>query len=187
MKPIIFVTSNKKKLRQAQLVLPNLIAQDVDTVEIQSMDPKEIVRAKLLQVKQLCDQPFIVEDTSFYLDCLQSLDGKGGFPGPYIKDFLHTCGNQLLVDCARKFNNFGARGYSIFGYFDGNKEHYFDGSIEGHVVDSSSEESFGWDDIFVPNGSEVVKSHLSIEKNVLINQRGKALQKLKAFLEQQSA
>jgi non-canonical purine NTP pyrophosphatase (RdgB/HAM1 family) len=186
MKPIIFVTSNEKKLRQAQFVFPNLIAQNVDTVEIQSMEPKEIVRAKLLQVKKLCNQPFMVEDTSFYLDCLRSRDGKSGFPGPYVKDFLHSCGNQLLVDCARKFNNFDARGYSIIGYFDGNKEHYFDASIQGHVVDPSGNESFGCDDIFVPKGYNVALAHLRLEEQLKINQRGKALQKLKTFLEQQS-
>lgn len=186
MKPIIFVTSNQKKLEQAQFVFPNLVAQNVDTVEIQSMNPKEIVRAKLLQVKQLCDQPFIVEDTSFYLDCLRSQDGKSGFPGPYVKDFLHSCGNQLLVDCARKFNNFGARGYSIIGYFDGANEHYFDAQVEGQVADPTGGESFGWDDIFVPKGYNLALVHLSLEDKIKVNQRGKALQKLKTFLEQQS-
>jgi inosine triphosphate pyrophosphatase len=45
---------------------------------------------------------FFTEDVSLHLGCL------GGFPGPYVKDFLEAVGEEGVWDCVKRFDDHSA-------------------------------------------------------------------------------
>jgi len=107
---LYFITGNKNKFREVKSILPVVEQLDIDLAEIQSIDAKEIVRAKLMEALKQMKSEFIVEDTSLYFDCLN------GLPGPLIKWFLKAIGNEGLFSIAEKMGNRGAEAKTIIGY-----------------------------------------------------------------------
>ena len=107
---LYYVTSNSVKFHEASLILDGLEWLDLDLEEVQSLDPKEIIRKKLGQAFKYKKGQFIVEDVSFSLDCL------GGLPGPLIKWFLKSIGTAGLFDIADRFKNYKAVSSVEVGY-----------------------------------------------------------------------
>ena len=83
---LYFVTGNKNKFLEAKSVIKDLRQLDVELPEIQEINPKIIIKEKLLEALEHKDLELIVEDTSLYMDCLN------GLPGPLIKWFMVKIG-----------------------------------------------------------------------------------------------
>jgi len=142
-----FITGNKNKFAEVSAILPNVKQIDIDLPEIQAIDAKEIIKAKLLEALNYKQAEFIVEDTSLYFDCLN------GLPGPLIKWFMKTVGNDGLFNIAKKLGNSKAEARTIIGYAKRPGEiHYFEGSVKGTIVSPEGKSGFGWDPIFRPDG-----------------------------------
>src|SRR3989339_1825597 len=99
---IYFITGNKNKFEEVKAILPEVEQLDINLLEIQEIDAKEIIKAKLKEALSHQKGEFIVEDASLYLDCLN------GLPGPLIKWFQKTIGIEGIADLAEKFGNDGA-------------------------------------------------------------------------------
>lgn len=170
---IIFLTGNKNKFEEAKQIIPDLEQSDIDLTEIQSLDPKEIIAHKLNEAKKNIKGNLVVEDTSLYLDCLN------GLPGPLIKWFLKTTGNEGLVKIAESFGNTKAVAKVIVGFAkeDGSEE-FFEGSINGNIVKPRGETNFGWDPIFEPEGYDKTFAEMTTEEKGKISMRKIAFQKL---------
>lgn len=151
---------------------------EIDLPEIQELDAHKIVRAKLEEALKHKRSAFMVEDTSLYLDALS------GLPGPLIKWFLKTIGNEGLVKIAEAFGNTGAEARTVIGYTDGSGNvEYFEGSVRGRIVAPRGETRFGWDPIFEPEGMSKTYAELSSEKEKdAVSMRRIAVEKLKAYL-----
>ncbi|OIP06293.1 hypothetical protein AUK41_02970 [Candidatus Berkelbacteria bacterium CG2_30_43_20] len=161
-------------------MIPDVEQLDIDLVEIQELDEHKVIEHKLLEAMSHHDGKFIVEDTSLYLDCLH------GLPGPYIKWFLQTIGNDGLVDITKKFNNNRAYVKVIFGCARDSKTiKYFKGEVKGRIVPVRVKSGFGWDDIFVPSGYTQTYAQMGKEEKNKISMRTIALTKLKEFLNQE--
>lgn len=174
---ITFLTGNKSKFEEASLIIPDLIQHDIDLLEIQDTDPKRIILHKLEEAKKILLENLIVEDTSLYLDCLN------GLPGPLIKWFLKTVGNDGLVKIANSFANNKALAKVILGFSkEGGPVEFFEGSIEGTVVSPRGENGFGWDAIFQPDGRQKTFAEMTLEEKNEISMRKLAFQKLKEHL-----
>ena len=174
---IIFVTGNKGKFEEAKQVIPDLEQQDIDLVEIQSIDSKVIITHKLEEAKKLLKGNLAVEDNSLYLDCLN------GLPRPMIKWFLKSSGNDGLIKIAKSFGNMKARATVVIGLSneDGTTD-FFDGLIEGDIVEPRGENGFGWDPIFQPIGWSKTFGEMTLEEKNEISMRKIAFQKLKDYL-----
>tara|TARA_Y100000034_G_C6854321_1_gene387977 strand:+ start:845 stop:1411 length:567 start_codon:yes stop_codon:yes gene_type:complete len=181
---LYFITGNKKKFEEAKFTFPEIEQLDIDLPEIQNIDAKEIIKEKLneaLKNPELKDAEFIVEDTSLYLDCLN------GLPGPLIKWFMETIGNQGIYELTEKYGNNKAEAKTIIGYAkneNGNPEiYFFEGSINGEIVAPKGEVIFGWNPIFKLDGYDKTFGELSHEERSKISMRKVALNKLKEFLD----
>lgn len=119
---------------------------------------------------------FIVEDTSLYFDCL------GGLPGPLIKWFLATVGNEGLWNIAEKMENRKAEARTIIGHADKERVLYFEGVVKGNIVSPRGTLGFGWDVIFQPEGHEKTFAEMAKEEKNAISMRRIAFEKLKEFL-----
>ncbi|MDD2753485.1 MAG: RdgB/HAM1 family non-canonical purine NTP pyrophosphatase [Candidatus Portnoybacteria bacterium] len=174
---IYFITGNKNKFEEVKSILPDVEQLDIDLPEIQEIDAKEIIKTKLTEAFNHADGEFIVEDTSLYFDCLK------GLPGPLIKWFLQTIGNDGLAEIAEKLGNNKAEAKTIIGYAKNREEiYFFEGAIKGRIVNPKGETNFGWDPIFLPDGYEKTFAEMSREEKNEISMRRNALNKLSEFL-----
>lgn len=174
---IYFITGNKGKLEEAKSILPEVIALDIDLPEIQEIDAHRVIQAKLEEASKYNDGEFIDEDTSLYFDVLNRL------PGPLIKWFMKTLGNDGLYDLVLKMGNNKAVAKTIIGYSDKNgKVEFFEGAIEGEVVEPRGE-GFGWDPIFKPSGFDKTFGEMDSDEKNAISMRKIAFEKLKNYLE----
>ncbi|MCH8519880.1 MAG: non-canonical purine NTP pyrophosphatase [Nanoarchaeota archaeon] len=172
MSNIKFITGNKNKLKEARQAVPHLEQLDIDLLEIQSLNPKEIIEHKLKEAKKLGHTNFFVEDISLSVD-------KYGFPGPLIKWVNQTMGHDFGV----YFEGESATILCSIGYCDSlGEEHYFEGSTTGTICRARGED-FGFNPIFIPNGYDKTYAELSLEEKGRTNHRAKALNKLKEFIE----
>lgn len=174
---LYFITGNKNKLEEAKSIISDLNQFEIDLPEIQNIDPKIIIKAKLLEALKHKKGEFIVEDTSLYLDCLN------GLPGPLIKWFLETIGNQGLYKITKKLNNFNAEAKTVIGYAKNKKEiKFFEGIIKGKIVFPKGKQGFGWDPIFKPDGFDKTFAEMTAEEKNKISMRRIALNKLRKHL-----
>jgi non-canonical purine NTP pyrophosphatase (RdgB/HAM1 family) len=175
---LYFITGNKNKFAEVSAVLPNVEQLDIDLPEIQDIDAKEIIKAKLLEASNHKQAEFIVEDTSLYFDCLN------GLPGPLIKWFMKTIGNDGLFNIVEKLGNVNAEAKTIIGYAKSPDEiYYFEGSIRGKIVSPKGKSGFGWDPIFQPDGYSKSFAEMTQEEKNEISMRKITLYKLKGFIE----
>ena len=174
---ITFVTGSQNKYDEAKQIIPELERQDLDLVEIQEIDPKIIISHKLEEAKKVLQGNLVVEDTSLYFDSLV------GLPGPLIKWFMKTIGNNGLVKLVESFGNPKATAKCIIGLSkeDGTLE-YFEGSTDGEIVEPRGDNGFGWDPIFQPTGWNKTFAEMTQEEKNEISMRRIAFQKLSGYL-----
>lgn len=162
MKNLVFVTQNKNKLADAQKLLPDFQIEHVDfeVPEIQSMDPKEIVVAKLRFAYELTQKPCFVMDASLFFDCLN------GFPGPFIKWwFEKTVGDVKTCEIATLFNERGCQWTTVLGYFDGKETHFLEETVRGSIPNAPrGTNGYNWDTIFIPEGETRTFAEMTFEE-----------------------
>lgn len=182
MKRIAFVTSNPGKYNEAKAVLSaycDLDQLDLEITEIQGTI-EEIVKDKARKAYEVYKKPLFVEDVSVHYPAL------GGFPGPYIKDFLRKMSLLELVQVMEKLGDTSMIAKSTIGYItDPETIHIFEGECEGCVVEPKEDHFFSklsWNAIFKPKGHDKTFGQLAIEEQSKISHRYYSICKLKEYL-----
>ncbi len=145
--PIHFVTSNKGKLAEVKALLPTVEGVSIDLPEIQSLDPRAVISAKLTAA---CAQGFsrvLVEDTSL------EVAGLGGLPGTLIRWFIEALGVPGLARTILALGDVGATARTLFGYASPEGRFFGEASLPGVIVTPRGT-GFGWDPIFQPAGCQ---------------------------------
>jgi non-canonical purine NTP pyrophosphatase (RdgB/HAM1 family) len=175
---LFFITGNKGKFDEASKIIPELEQKDIDLVEIQSLDPKEIIQAKLEEAKKNIQGNIVVEDGGLYIESLN------GLPGPLIKWFVKALDNDGLYKITESYQNKKAEAKVIIGVGleNGNIE-FFEGLISGTIVAPRGENGFGWDKIFMPDGYDKTFAEMAMEEKNEISMRKIAFQKLKNYID----
>ena len=174
---LYFITGNEHKLKEAGSILEDVKGIKIDLPEIQSLDSKEVISAKLNEARKHHKGSLFCEDVSLSLECLN------GFPGPLIKWSLESLGAKGVAELAHKYSNHKAEVKAMIGYSDGGEIKFFEGVVNGNIVLPRGESSFGFDPIFQPEGSEKTFAEMSREEKNSLSHRRIALQKLKQYLE----
>lgn len=174
---LYFITGNKIKFEEAKSILSELEQLNIDLQEIQEVDAKKVIEAKLSEALKHKKAEFIVEDTSLYFDCLN------GLPGPMIKWFMKSIGNEGLAKIAEKLGNNNAEARTIIGYVnEESKVYFFEGVIKGKIIFPRGSSDFGWGPIFQPDGFSKSFAEMSQEEKNSISMRRLALNKFKEFI-----
>jgi non-canonical purine NTP pyrophosphatase (RdgB/HAM1 family) len=177
---LYFITGSENKFKEAQSIISDMERVDIDLPEIQEVDAHKIIEEKLLAGLAKHAGPLVVEDTSLYLDCL------GGLPGPLIKWFMKTIGNEGLVKIVQSFGNDGASAKTIIGLADSDAQiSFFEGEVRGKIVPVRGNSSFGWDPIFLPDEHTATFAEMSPDEKNSLSMRRIAFQKLKDSLNTQ--
>lgn len=174
---LVFVTSNKDKLREAREILGRPVnGIELELEELQSGELRPVVIHKAEQAHRALGRPLLVEDTALAFDAWE------GLPGPFIKHFLTGLGPEGLALALTPFNNPAARALCGVGYHDGQRIHYFEGVTEGTIVNPRGEQGFGWDPIFQPQDKNQTFAEMTPTQKNQLSMRAKALKKLADFL-----
>lgn len=171
MNKIFLVTGNANKLEEWRRQLPSDIeidSVDVDLPEIQSIDPEEIMADKAIRAYEATGKSVVVEDVSAGLEKL------GGLPGPFVKFFIKSLGDDALFALAGKENEPAIVSCSI-AYYDGQDLLTVRGDVKGTVVASRGDNGFGFDKTFVPQGQDLTYAEMSSEQKDNVSHRSVAI------------
>lgn len=176
---LTLVTSNKGKLQEWQRILPSaieIVTHDVDLSEIQSLDSEQIVADKAKRAYEQLQTPVIVEDVSAGLERL------GWLPGPFIKFFISKLGEGALFELADQSGK-RARVACAIAYYDGHTLMTVKAENQGTVVEPRGENGFGFDKVFIPDGSTKTYGEMTMKEKDAVSHRSKAI---KLFIEKLS-
>jgi inosine triphosphate pyrophosphatase len=149
MNEILLVTGNSHKLAEWQRLMPAdvvLKSQDIKLDELQSDDPQVIVTDKVKRAYEQVGMPVIVEDVS------AGLVDLNGLPGPFIKFFIESLGQDALYQLAGKKDGAQAIASCSAAYYDGSTLLSVKGDVHGTIVAPRGDSTFGFDVTFVPDG-----------------------------------
>lgn len=160
LKKLTFVSSNPNKAREVQLILGSNFPWEITCVNIDLVEPQatpvEVSIAKCKLAVNLIEGPVIVEDTSL---CFNALNG---LPGPYIKWFYESVGNDGLAKLVDPYEDKSAYSQCVLSFCQGPGYEIktFVGSTDGSIVHPRGPEGFGWDPIFIVRVSIYMNTYL---------------------------
>lgn len=175
---VTFITSNPGKARMLGQYLDfPVIHKDIDLTEIQSLDLAEIIEHKAKEAYKHLHSPVLVEDASLRFLAL------GKLPGPLIKWFLTELSTHGLCQLLDQHEDRSALAEVQFGFYDGQSFLVFAGEREGSIAPAPrGTNGFGWDSIFIPNGSHKTWAEMTDEESRETSMRSGALKELEDYL-----
>lgn len=169
-----FITGNRHKFSELADILPGLVQVDIDLPEVQAVDSRDVIAAKLTEARErMPDKAILVEDTALHLACLN------GFPGALIKWMLSSCGCEGIHRLCAAMGEHGAEARTVLGYLpaDDNEPRFFDAVLAGRICAPAGQSGFGWDPVFVPADYDVSLAELpeSVLRSIKMRRRAAEL------------
>lgn len=163
--------------------IPAIEQLKVDLPELQSLDPREVIGAKLRAAQEhKKDGLLLVEDTSLELECYK------GLPGTLVKWFEQQLGLQTMAEQAAILDATAALARTIIGMVDeNNKIYFFEGIVQGDIVPPRGDQDFGWAPAFQPAGMDRTFGEMTREEKDRHGMRGMAIRQLQEQLDAMSA
>lgn len=188
---IIFATNNQHKIEEIKKIVPpdvNIITLKEAGINQDIPEPfdtlEENARQKSFTIHQLTQQNCFSEDTGLEVTALNGAPGvhsaryagEGRNFTDNVKKLLHTMQGKT---------NRSARFRTVVSLIWNKEEYYFEGICEGNIIDAPrGEQGFGYDPVFVPEGSDKTFAEMSLEEKNRFSHRRKATDKLIAFLKE---
>jgi non-canonical purine NTP pyrophosphatase (RdgB/HAM1 family) len=158
---VTFITGNQHKADWMAKHLGHPVDHlKLDLDEIQSLDLREIVEHKVRQAYSRIESPVLVEDVSLTYEAL------GNLPGPLIKWFLQELEAEGLCRLLDGYASRRAIADITFAYFDGDKVTFFEGRVAGRIAKEPRGDDFGWNPIFIPEGSNKTYAEMNETEQV---------------------
>lgn len=151
---IQFITSNSAKAAMSQERLARygvtIEQHALPLYEIQSLDIKEVAGSKAEQAAIETQEPFIIEDSAFYIPALHN------FPGTLIKLVFDSLGEERVTNLLKPGEDRHVQVVSQLVYHvNGKAPQFFQGVYKGTLSDSPRGEHLrGWrvTRVFIPEG-----------------------------------
>jgi XTP/dITP diphosphohydrolase len=188
---LIFATNNQHKVEEIQAAIGHIlevislaaagihadIPEPHDTLE-------ENAQEKSRYIHRLTGLNCFSEDTGLETDALHGEPGvKSARYAGENKDF--TANIQKLLSKLGTTTQRTARFRTVISLIWEGREHLFEGVCEGRIIDEPrGEQGFGYDPVFLPEGSTRTFAEMSIEEKNGYSHRKKAADKLVLFLQQ---
>jgi len=192
MNNLIFATNNQHKVDEINSVLGNYfqvksLAQAGIFIDIP--EPHDTLEKNAFEksntIYQLTRQNCFSEDTGLFVDALQGEPGVksaryAGEPSSNIANI-----EKLLLNLKNQSNR-KARFRTILSLITDGHEYVFEGICEGKIIEAQTgKNGFGYDAIFVPEGSNKSFAEMDLKEKSLFSHRKKAVAKLIDFLKNQ--
>ena len=167
-----FVTGNRNKLKEAQMILGVALDQaNVAIEEIQTCDVEEAVGHKVRAAFEKVRQPVMVEDSGLVFEAWN------GLPGALVKWFEKTVGLEGMARMLDSFDSRKAVAQCFVAITDGKETFIGRGEVRGRIAASPrGSNGFGWDTLFIPQGDERTFAEMTPEEKNAISHRRRAFE-----------
>jgi XTP/dITP diphosphohydrolase len=175
------VTRNPHKFQEAAAILGKFGIKAINiklkTPEVQAESLEEVAINRALYALGKVAAPFAVEDAGLFIRAL------GGFPGPISSSVFSKLGCEGVLKLMEGVTDRRAYFKSVVAFVDWNgRMRLFKGVVRGKIAaESRGRGGFGFDLIFVPEGSELTFAEKEDAK-ILISHRARAFQHLVKYI-----
>ncbi len=175
---IYFVTSNRHKYEEVK----KIIGYEMEMVsmpypEIQADSLEEVAKYGIDYLKDKIEGEFFIEDSGLFIKALN------GFPGVFSSYVFKTIGNEGIIRLMKGIEDRKAEFVSVIAYYDDDKIHIFKGICKGKIAEEiRGNKGFGYDPIFIAEGSNKTFGEMEMEEKNKYSHRGKSARMLKNFL-----
>lgn len=188
---IIFASKNKGKLKE---VKKNFESDKIEIISLLDFNnPPDVeetgssfLENSILKAKEIYEKyklPVIADDSGLEVEQLNGAPGvySARYSGENATDEKNI---QKLVSELEKFSEpHHARFVCFAVFYDGKSLHHAEGEVKGEIVkEQRGDNGFGYDPVFLVEGSDKTMAELDLETKNSISHRAKALNKLKEIL-----
>lgn len=189
MRTLIFATNNENKVKEIRSAINSdiqIITLKEAGIEIEIEEPfntlEENAHEKAKVINSISGKDCFSEDTGLFVN---SLNGEPGVKSarysgdnPTNKKNIEKLIGALIVEEDRT-----AYFKTIICYLKDKEAFYFEGICEGKIIRTEvGKEGFGYDPVFIPDGSDLTFAQMSLEEKNKFSHRKKALLKFIHFL-----
>lgn len=189
MHTFIFATNNSNKVNEIRSVLANrfqLISLKEAGIDIDIPEPHhtldENASEKSGTIYQLTGKDCFSEDTGLEVIALNGAPGvkSARYAGEESDNKKNIA---LLLGNLKGIENRQAQFRTIVSLIRSGKEYFFEGVCKGMITkEEKGEKGFGYDAVFIPEGSEKTFAEMTLEEKNKFSHRKKAISKLIDFL-----
>ncbi len=173
-----FVTSNKHKFQEVKRMLSGIaevIWVKLEYPEVQASSLEEVATFSARWLKGKVEEPFFLEDSGLFIEALN------GFPGPFSSYVFKTIGNEGILKLMQGITDRRATFKSVIALMD-QELRLFVGSSPGEIAREIRGGGWGFDPIFVPDGSNGLTFGELGERKDEFSHRGRSVRELLNYL-----
>ena len=187
---IVFATNNPHKLEEARAILKDrvkvLSLNDINCHDeipetADTLEGNALIKARW--VKEKYGFNCFADDTGLMVE---ALDGAPGvYSARYAGEHCSPADNiALLLQNLKGQKNRKAKFATVVALILNDEEYIFEGEVKGYISEENSGNAgFGYDPIFLPEGSSLSFAEMAPEDKNSISHRGRAMTKLAQFLQ----
>ena len=187
---LIFASNNQHKIEELKAFCKNVI--DIVSlkeagIDIDIPEPhdtlEENASEKSWTIYKLTGKNCFSEDTGLEIE---ALNGEPGVKSARYAGEARTFKNNIekILSQLSSHSNKKAKFRAVISLIIDGKENQFEGICSGKIIDTpAGTEGFGYDPIFIPDGSDRTFAEMSVEEKNQFNHRTKAAAKLVAYLQ----
>ncbi len=188
---LIFATNNQHKVEEIRSIISNeimVVSLNDAGIDIDIPEPYYTLEANASEksrvIHELTKQNCFSEDTGLEVEALNGEPGvKSARYAGETKNFKANI-DKLLANLEGQENR-KAKFRTVISLIWNNKEFLFEGVSEGKIINEQrGEYGFGYDPVFVPDGSKKTFAEMVLDEKNKYSHRRKAMDKLISFLKQ---
>ena len=186
---IVFATNNQNKLREINhilgdsfqlLSLRDLKIEDDIPENEPTLEGNALHKARYIY--RIVNMDVFADDTGLEIDALNGQPGvhSARFAG---EDKDSNANIEKVLALLGSETDRRARFRTVIALIIDGKEFLFEGTAEGKIINEKrGNEGFGYDPVFVPEGSDRTFAEMPLSEKNLISHRARAFEKLRKFL-----
>jgi XTP/dITP diphosphohydrolase len=186
---LIFASNNEHKIKEIRSILgKSIMVMSLRDMNIEEDIPEEEPHlegnalSKARYIHNITGMNVFADDTGLEVESLGGQPGvkSARFAGE-SKDFSANI-DKLLTMLGTQSNR-QARFRTVIALIYNDKEHLFEGIVEGSIIhERRGYEGFGYDPVFVPEGKTKTFAEMDLSEKNTVSHRARALEKLRTFL-----
>ena len=193
MQQLVFATNNAHKLTEVRAA----VAGKIKLLSLNDINCHDDIAETGSTFKQNAAIKSHFIHHKYHINCFADdsgleIDALNGEPGVYSARYAgehgnHAANNQKVLEQLKGVANRKARFVTVISLIWEDKEYFFEGTVEGSIrTELSGSEGFGYDPIFQPDGFDITFAEMSLAQKNAISHRGRAVEKLVKFLNEQA-
>lgn len=186
---LVFATNNKHKVHEIQ----NLLDDSIQLMSLEDIGCFEEVPENQATIEGNAAEKAFYIYHKYGVNCFADdtgleIEALNGEPGVYSARYAGEERNaennmNLVLDKLSKIKNRKARFKTVISLIIDGHETQFEGMVEGHILkEKQGATGFGYDPIFKPEESDLSFAQMPLDEKNKISHRGRAVQKLVAYL-----